>query len=80
VWESSDESSAPAVSFGDDSSVRRCAVNGAYHHYLVVPFDATLLKKDPENIITLSVHIPGKNKTAGGIMYDALKLELEPSK
>jgi hypothetical protein len=69
----------PAVSFGDDSSVRRCAVNGAYHHYVVIPFNAELIKKSPDNVITLTVHIPGKNKNAGGIMYDALKLEIEPS-
>jgi rhamnogalacturonan endolyase len=79
VWESGDTSSVPSVSFGDDSSVRRCAVNGAYHHYVVIPFNASVLKKGPDNIITLSVNIPGKNKIAGGIMYDALKLELEPA-
>ncbi len=77
VWQSGSRSSVPAVTLGDDASVRRCVVNGAYHHYIEIPFDATLLHKGDGNILMLSVDIPGRNPDAGGVMYDALKLEVE---
>ncbi|CAM3733120.1 polysaccharide lyase family protein [Marinicrinis lubricantis] len=63
------------IPIGNDASVYRAGETG-YYHELTIPFDASLLT-DGENIITLK-HL-GSNGSTDSIMYDALRLEIEPA-
>jgi rhamnogalacturonan endolyase len=59
--------------FGNDHTVYRSAILGGYYQQQEVHFPATLLR-DGEN--TISFRLPNV-KYGGGIMYDAIKLELK---
>jgi rhamnogalacturonan endolyase len=59
--------------FGNDHTVYRSSILGGYYQQQKVPFAASLLKQG-EN--TLSLRLPNV-KYGGGIMYDAIKLEMK---
>jgi rhamnogalacturonan endolyase len=67
-----DQKVASLNKLGNDASVYRSAIAGGYYQQHAIPFDASLLKQGT-NIISLT--LPNV-KPGGGIMYDAIKLEL----
>ena len=57
---------------GNDASVYRSAVLSGYYQKEEIKFPANLLRKGNN---TISLHLPNV-KPGGGIMYDAIKLEV----
>jgi rhamnogalacturonan endolyase len=68
-----DQKVASLAKLGNDASVYRSAIAGGYYQLHTIAFDAALLRKG-ENKIVLS--LPNV-KPGGGIMYDAIKLEVQ---
>jgi rhamnogalacturonan endolyase len=68
-----DQKVASLDKLGNDASIYRSAIAGGYYQQHTIRFDAAVLKKG-DNTITLS--LPNV-KSGGGIMYDAIKLELQ---
>lgn len=66
-------SKVAAQYLGNDASVYRSAVAGGYYQKIEVPFDAALLKEKDN---TIALQLPNV-KDGGGVMYDAVKLELQ---
>lgn len=63
------------IPIGNDASVYRAGEAG-YYNVLEIPFDAALLQ-DGENILALK-HL-GYSGSTDAIMYDALRLEVDPA-
>jgi rhamnogalacturonan endolyase len=68
-----DQKVASLNKLGNDASVYRSAIAGGYYQQHTIEFDAGLLKQG-EN--TISFSLPNV-KPGGGIMYDAIKLEVK---
>lgn len=68
-----DQKIASLAKLGNDASVYRSAIAGGYYQLHTIAFDAALLRKG-ENRIVLSLP---NIKPGGGIMYDAIKLEVQ---
>jgi rhamnogalacturonan endolyase len=67
-----DQKIASLNKLGNDASVYRSAIAGGYYQQHALTFDASLLK---QGVNTISLTLPNV-KQGGGIMYDAIKLEL----
>lgn len=67
-----DQKAASLNKLGNDASVYRSAIAGGYYQQHAITFDASLLK---QGVNTISLTLPNV-KQGGGIMYDAIKLEL----
>jgi rhamnogalacturonan endolyase len=67
-----EEKIASLNKLGNDASVYRSAIAGGYYQQHAITFDAALLK---QGMNTISLSLPNV-KHGGGIMYDAIKLEL----
>ena len=59
--------------FGNDHTIYRSSILGGYYQQQEIPFAASLLKQG-EN--TISLRLPNV-KYGGGIMYDAIRLEMK---
>lgn len=70
------ETKVGAYNFGNDHTVYRSSILGGYYQQQEVRFPASLLKAG-EN--TISFRLPNV-KFGGGIMYDAIKLEVSSAK
>jgi len=71
------ENPISSIAFGNDHSVYRSAILGAYYQQKNIKFPASWLKKGT-NELSLSMTL--KPNIIGGIMYDAIKLEAKPQK
>lgn len=71
VWVN--ETKVAAQSLGNDAGIYRSATAGGYYQKVLIKFEAALLRNKGN---TIALKLPNV-KDGGGVMYDAIKLELE---